>query len=76
MNNQPPKDEGWYIATPPNPARKSEIVRVRLDLEKQSYVVDVVGQDWRYSDDLERYGHWKWTGPLDIEFLTTNKNYE
>ena len=75
MNNQLPQDEGWYIATPNNPTISGQIVYIRLDLVTQKYVVDVVGQELKYSDDLERFSHWKWLGPLDIEYLTTNKNY-
>ena len=53
-----PQDEGWYIAVPPNPAAKPEVVRVRLDIEKQEYVVDAVCQERKYSEELWRYKEW------------------
>lgn len=38
-----------------------QFVRVRLDIQKQEYVLDAVGQEMRYSEDLWRYKHGGWT---------------
>ncbi len=50
--------EGWYEATKDGNHR--QFVRVRLDIESQKYVLDVVGQDRKYSEELWRYKGGDW----------------
>lgn len=50
--------EGWYEATKDGNHR--EFVRVRLDIESQKYVLDVVGQERKYSEELWRYKGGDW----------------
>lgn len=45
--------EGWWQAWKDGQHR--QYVRIRLDREKQIYVVDSVGQDIRHSEELWRY---------------------
>jgi len=52
-----PTDEGWYVAHHPK-NNWTEIIFVRLDTNKQEYVVDAVGHERRYSEDLWRYKEW------------------
>ena len=51
--------EGWWEATKDGGDR--QFVRIRLDIEKQEYVVDVVGQRINESESLWRYkgGDWQ-----------------
>jgi len=44
--------EGWWQAWKDG---NRQYVRVRLDVEKQVYVVDAVGQETRHSEELWRY---------------------
>jgi len=50
--------EGWWESTK---GKHREFVRIRLDIEKQKYVLDAVGQDRKCSEELWRYkgGDWK-----------------
>jgi len=51
--------DGWYIVRPPvERGGKDECAFVRLDCDKQEYVLDVVGQERRYSEELKRYQGW------------------
>jgi len=61
-----PQDEGWHIAVPPNANSKPEVVRVRLDIEKQKYVVDAVCQARQNSEELWRYKEWSWSKAIEM----------
>lgn len=61
-----PSDEGWHVAHFPKTGW-TEIVFVRLDMEKQEYVVDVIGQEKRHSEDLWRYKEWVFSKRLLLE---------
>lgn len=50
--------EGWYEATKDGNHR--QFVRIRLDIELQKYVLDVVGQDQKHSEELWRYKGGDW----------------
>lgn len=51
--------DGWYIVRPPvERGGKDECAFVRLDRDKQEYVLDVVGQERKYSEELKRYQDW------------------
>jgi len=52
-------NQTWWEATWKGECR--QFVRIRLDIEKQEYVLDAVGQDCKYSEELWRYkgGDWK-----------------
>ena len=70
LHNSPPDPinydniEGYYVIF----KRKSgfltkdyiSIACIRLDIDKQEYVVDVCGQDKRYSEELKRYANEAW----------------
>lgn len=45
--------EGWWQAW--KDGKHRQYVRIRLDMEKQVYVVDAVGQETRHSEELWRY---------------------
>ncbi len=62
-----PQDEGYYIVTPPKSrGGSSEVVKVRFDIEKQEYVVDVIGQPLKYSEEIGRYRDWNWLEKIEI----------
>jgi len=46
--------EGWWQAW--KNGKHRQYVRIRIDAEKQVYVVDAVGQELRHSEELWRYG--------------------
>ena len=52
-------NESWWEATLNGEHR--QFVRIRLDIPKQVYVVDAIGNDTRYSEELWRYkgGDWQ-----------------
>lgn len=50
--------EGWYEAK--KDGKHRQFIRIRLDLEKQEYVVDAVGQERKYSEELRRYRGGDW----------------
>lgn len=52
-------NETWWEATLNGEHR--QFVRIRLDIEKQEYVLDAVGIDRKYSESLWRYkgGDWQ-----------------
>lgn len=50
--------EGWYEATMNGECR--QFVRIRLDIQKQEYVLDVIGQDLKCSESLWRYKGGDW----------------
>lgn len=51
--------DGWYVARPPaERGGPDECVFVRLDDGRQEYVLDVVGQQRKYSEELKRYKGW------------------
>ena len=51
--------EGWWEAT--KDGKHRQFVRIRLDIEKQEYVLDVIGQRTNESESLWRYkgGDWQ-----------------
>ena len=51
-------NETWWEATMNGKHR--QFVRVRLDIDKQEYVLDVAGQDRKYSEELWRYKGGDW----------------
>lgn len=57
-------NETWWEAKLNGEHR--QFVRIRLDLEIQEYVVDVVGQDRKHSETLRRYKGGDW------QFLSRN----
>jgi hypothetical protein len=50
--------EGWYEAK--KDGKHRQFIRIRLDLKKQEYVVDAVGQERKYSEELRRYQGGDW----------------
>jgi hypothetical protein len=59
-------NETWWEATLNGEHR--QFVRIRLDVEKQEYVLDAVGQDLKYSEELWRYkgGDWQFLSQNEI----------
>ncbi len=51
--------ERWWEAW--KDGKHHQFVRVRLDIQKQEYVLDAVGQELRHSEELWRYKHGGWT---------------
>lgn len=58
-------NETWWEAMLNGEHR--QFARIRLDIEKQEYVLDVVGQDRKYSEELWRYKGGDW------QFLSHNR---
>ena len=58
-------NETWWEAK--MNGKNRQFVRVRLDIDKQEYVVDAVGQDRKYSEELWRYkgGGWQFLAHTD-----------
>ena len=58
-----PHNETWWIARNDSRTNKlkpdghREVVKIRLCLSRQVYVVDVAGQDRDFSEELRRYVH-------------------
>jgi hypothetical protein len=50
--------EGWYEANKNGLHR--QFIRIRLDIERQEYVVDAIGQERKYSEELRRYQGGDW----------------
>ena len=50
--------EGWWQAWKDGTHR--QYVRIRLDIKKQAYVLDVVGQMLQHSEELWRYRGGDW----------------
>lgn len=57
--------EGWWEAYVDG--KYHEYVRIRMDIAKQKYVVDVAGQDKAFSEELWRYKHYE--GSIEWGFL-------
>lgn len=51
--------ERWWEAW--KDGKHHQFVRVRLDIQKQEYVLDAMGQELRHSEELWRYKHGGWT---------------
>lgn len=68
LTKGPPKDnegeylDGFYIAHKPKSGHMLEdytsFVKIRLDEETQTYKLDDIGQETRYSEELSRYSEW------------------
>ena len=58
-------NETWWEVTLNGEHR--QFVRIRLDIKKQEYVLDAVGQNRKYSEELWRYKGGDW------QFLSHNR---
>jgi hypothetical protein len=56
--------EGYYVIFLPKTLFSSadyvSVSKIRFDKNKQEYVLDVCGQDDKYSEELRRYNNGKW----------------
>lgn len=63
-----PTKEGYYVAQHLN---HTESLRVRLDNDREEFVVDVCGVDIQYSESLFRYDPkqtpWRWSQKLNLD---------